>query len=437
MTFGLSIILMLVAFVVTMLVYPHVLNFARKHRIVDNPNARKLQRVPVPVMGGATVFVGFLVATVVMYCVVPHPKVIPIMGILFVMYLLGLWDDVKDVSPAVRFMVEMLVVWYMILSLHVEINDLHGLWGIHSIPDQVSVPLSILAGVGIMNALNLIDGVDGFCSTYGMMACIVFAIIFYYAGDMGMFSLALIGIGSLLPFFFHNVFGKTSKMFLGDGGSLMLGTLLAMFALRALTKDGPCALYSDQGISLPALVLAVLAVPVFDTLKVMTVRIANGYSPFHPDKTHLHHLFIDLDFSHLVTSVIIVNVNVFIVLALVLGWSLGLGVDGQMYLVVILSLASTWGFYFFAEWHHQQNDGQGTALWQRWCQHAKNTNLSGTPLWKGIRKAVDSPFLGGTSPDNPDTSGSPGTPGTPGTSSSPDTPGSPSTPANKIDPRIQ
>lgn len=428
MTIGLSIILMLVAFVVTMLVYPRVLNFARKHRIVDNPNARKLQRVPVPVMGGATVFIGFLVAVVVMYIMVPHPKVIPIMGILLVMYLLGFWDDVKDVSPAVRFMVEVLVVWFMIPTLHVEINDLHGLWGIHELPDVIAVPLSLVAGVGIMNALNLIDGVDGFCSTYGMMACLVFAYIFHNAGDMGMFALALIGIGSLLPFFFHNVFGKTSKMFLGDGGSLMLGMLLTLFVFRALTSNGPCSSYSDQGISLPALVLAILAVPVFDTLKVMTIRIVNGDSPFHPDKTHLHHLFIDLNYSHLSTSIVIVLINVFIVLALVLAWSLGMSIDGQFYLVVILSLASTWGFYFFAEWHHQQNDGEGSALWQRWSQHAKSTNLSGKPFWQVIRKAVDSPFLGGTSPDTPDTPSSPDTPSTPG---------SPETPANKIDPRIQ
>jgi len=416
MTIGLSIILMLVAFVVTMLVYPYVLNFARKHKIVDNPNARKLQRVPVPVMGGTTVFAGFLAATVVMYCVVPHPKVIPIMGILFVMYLLGLWDDVKDVSPAVRLMVEVLVVWYMILSLDAGINDFHGLWGIHELPDVISVPLSIVAGVGIINAINLIDGVDGYCSTYGMMACIVFACIFYFAGDVGMYALALIGIGSLLPFFFHNVFGKTSKMFLGDGGSLMLGTLLALFALRALAKGCPCALYSDQGISLPALVLAILAVPVFDTLKVMTVRIANGYSPFHPDKSHMHHLFIELNFSHLATSGIIVLINIFIVLALVLGWSLGMSVDWQVYLVVILSLAATWGFYFFADWHHQQNDGHGSALWQRWSHYAKSTNVSGTTLWKGIRKAVDSPFLGGKPPEPPE---------------------NPEAPTGKIDPRIQ
>ena len=395
LTIWTSISLMLVAFLVTMLVYPHVLSFARKHHIVDNPNARKLQRVPVPVMGGTTVFIGFLVSVIVGYCIAPAPRIIPIMVLLFIMYAIGVWDDMKDVSASFRFMVELLVVWFMMLLLGVEINDFHGLWGVHDIPDVVSVPLSLVAGVGIMNAINLIDGVDGYCSTYGIMACIVFAIIFYYAGDMAMFTLALITIGALVPFFFHNVFGKTSKMFLGDGGSLMLGTLLALFMFSTLSKDSPCAAYGDSGLNLPALVLAVLAVPVFDTLKVMIGRVAKGHSPFHPDKTHLHHLFIEMNYSHLATSGIIVFTNAMIVGLLILAWYLGAGIDLQFYLVFIMGFLATWGFYYFMEWQHRKNDGEGSVLYKRWSTRGKKTNFSSGALWNIIRKIVDSRWLGG------------------------------------------
>lgn len=395
LTIWISLGLMLVAFLVTMLVYPYVLTFARKHKIVDNPNARKLQRVPVPVMGGTTVFIGLLVSVFLAYIIAPDSRAVPIMVLLFVMYAIGVWDDIKDVSAALRFIVESVVVWLMIFLLGVEINDFHGLWGIHELPDMVSVPLSLVAGVGIMNAINLIDGVDGYCSTYGMMACIVFAIIFYRAGDMGMFTLALIGIGALLPFFFHNVFGKTSKMFLGDGGSLMLGTLLTLFAFSTLSSNSPCADFGDKGICLPALVLAVLAVPVFDTLKVMIMRVAKGQSPFHPDKTHLHHLYIEMNYSHLATSSHIVFWNACIICILILSWYLGLSIDGQMYLVIFLSAFYTWGFYFFMEYQHRMNDGEGSELWKRVCNHAKKTNLSEKKFWQLIRRAVDSRFLGG------------------------------------------
>lgn len=417
MTDTLALMLMAVSFVVTLMVYPHVLSFARKHHIVDNPNARKLQRVPVPVMGGTSVFIGMIVAVAVGMVIVPEKSPLIAVALLTVMYLIGVWDDMKDVSPFFRFAVELLVVWLMILLLGIEINDFHGLWGLHEVPDAVSVPLSLVAGVGIMNAVNLIDGVDGYCSSYGIMTCIVFAVIFYFSGDLVMFTLALIMIGALVPFFFHNVFGKTSKMFLGDGGSLLLGTMLAMFTFSALSSNSPCAEYVDDGLSLVALTLAILAVPVFDTLRVMMIRVAKGNSPFHPDKTHLHHLFIEMNFSHLATSGVIVSVNALIVTLLLVCWKLGASINVQVYVVIAAALLFTWAFYFFMEREHRKNDGDGSPLFQRWCRHGRTTNLSSSKLWLFIRRVVDGRVLGGSSVTTTQTT--------------------PAEPGKRIDPRIQ
>lgn len=410
-TYTLAIILAVVSFLVTTLIYPRVLSFARRHKIVDNPNARKLQRVPVPVMGGTSVFIGVLAAAVVGFTVqlvMKHGdfsllnwRMVKVIGLMGVMYAIGVWDDIKDVSATLRFMVEILVVWAMILLLGVEINDFHGLWGIHQIPDAVSVPLSLIAGVGLMNAVNMIDGVDGYCSSFGIMACTAYAILFAYAGDLQMFALTLIGIGALLPFFFHNVFGRTSKMFLGDGGSLMLGTVLTLFTFTALSSDSPCALIlTGDGLSIVAFTLAVVAVPVFDTLRVMIMRVAHGRSPFHPDKTHLHHLYIELGHSHLATSGIIVTMNALIVVFLLVLWLLGVSINWQVYFVMAIAFAYTWGFYFFMEHEHRKNDGGGSHLWKYWCVRGqKSTSMSRTRGWLVIRSIVDSKFLGGTPPE--------------------------------------
>ena len=416
---GISLLLMGLAFVVTMLVFPYVLAFARRHGIVDNPNARKLQRVPVPVMGGTTVFIGVMVAVLVCAAITGDYDMLELLGLVMVMYLIGLWDDVKDVPVALRFAVEVMVVWLMIVLFGVEINDFHGFMGIHEIPDMVSVPLSLVAGVGIINAINLIDGVDGYCSTYGVMSCVMFAIIFYYVGDMSTFTFALIVAGSLVPFFFHNVFGKTSKMFLGDGGSLMLGTVLTFFTFCALSSTSPCAAYGSDGLSLVALTLAILAVPVFDTLKVMIGRVVRGQSPFHPDKTHLHHLFIEMNFSHLATSEIIVFVNFLIVALLILAWNLGASINFQVWMVIALALLVTWGFYYFMEHERRQNDGEGSPFFNRCCKRGKAWNFSTTKVWQFIRRMVDSKFLGGKAPE-------------PVEEPSPDGPSGPA----KIDPRI-
>lgn len=398
LTVGISLLLMGLAFVVTMLVFPHVLAFARRHGIVDNPNARKLQRVPVPVMGGTTVFVGVLIAVLVCVSITGDYKLLELMGLVIVIYLIGLWDDVKDVPVSLRFAVEVLVVWLMIILFGVEINDFHGFLGIHQIPDAVSVPLSLVAGVGIINAVNLIDGVDGYCSTYGVMSCVMFSIIFYYVGDMILFTFALIMAGALVPFFFHNVFGKTSKMFLGDGGSLMLGALLTFFTFCALSSNSPCAAYGSSGLSMVALTLAILAVPVFDTLKVMIGRVSRGQSPFHPDKTHLHHLFIEMNFSHLATSGLIVLNNFIIVVLLIVAWKLGASISLQVWLVIAMALILTWVFYYFMEHERRQNDGEGSKLFNRWCKRGKSLNWSSTKVWQFIRRMVDSSFLAGKAP---------------------------------------
>lgn len=391
----LAFVLSMVAFVVTMLVYPYVLSFAISHQILDNPNARKLQRVPVPVMGGTSVFAGVLVASIVAAAVVGDIRIIWCLLLLTIMYGVGVWDDLKDVSAYLRFLIEIGVVWVMILALGLEINDFKGLWGIHDIPDTLSMPLSLIAGVGIMNAINLIDGVDGYCSSYGVMSCLAFAIVFYLAGGDSLLCLACIFVGALLPFFFHNVFGRRSKMFLGDGGSLMLGTVLSFFVFATMSTERGCNYLESRGLSLAALSLAIMAVPVFDTLRVMTARIIKGHSPFHPDKTHLHHIFIDMEFSHLSTSLIIVLSNLSIILWLLLVWWLGASMEVQFYIVVGLSLLFTCGFYYFMDSQRRANEGEGSAIFKKMCALGRRSHRSDKPFWRFMRSVVDSRFLGG------------------------------------------
>ena len=392
---GLSFVFLAVAFLATLLLYPGILSVARKQNIVDNPGARKLQRVPVPVLGGLAVLFGMGIAGVAAYAVLQDWIIYKILLLLVLMLLLGLWDDVRDVSASLRFVLEILIVWAIIPIFGLRINDFHGLWGLYAVSDTVSIPLTIIAGVGIMNAVNMIDGVDGYCSTYGIMACSVFAVIFSLSGDTAWMVMAMITVGALIPFFFHNVFGEKSKMFFGDNGSLMLGTLLALFTFRVLCSDSPCSGLEGSGLSPVALTLATLAVPVFDTLKVMVFRMVRGVSPVHPDKTHFHHLFISMQLSHLFTSAIIVSINMLIIGLLLLGWKLGASIDLQFYLVVLLALLFTWGFYFFMDGERRKNGGEGSALFQRWSEIARKHNFTITRTWLLLRGIADSPLLGG------------------------------------------
>ena len=387
-----ALILGLVALIVTALVFPPVLRFAKKRNLVDNPNYRKLQRVPVPVIGGTAVFIGFAVALGIAIMVF-HMRFMGVgLTATGLMWLLGTWDDLKDIPANLRFLIEVLVLWGLIAFGQTSIDDFHGLWGVEGVSPYVSIPISILTGVGLLNAINMIDGVDGYCSGFGIVSSILFSVAFFAAGDIPTASFALIIAGALFPFFPHNVFGKRTKMFIGDGGSLMIGMLMTLFVYRVMASGSPCdRFYHEQGMGLAAFTLAVLCIPVADTLRVMSARILKGASPFSPDKTHLHHLFIEMGFTHVATSLSILLMDLVIVAVWFLSWKLGASVDMQLYVVIAMGLLVCFAFYFFMEAQRAKNDGQGTELWCRCCRLGHRTRRGGARFRVRMRRLVDGP----------------------------------------------
>lgn len=334
------------AFAAASWVFPKVLRISLIKNIVDNPDARKLQRVPVPVLGGMVVMAGILVALCVSDLFVDCSSLYTVVLAMVIMLFVGTMDDIIDVPPMTRFLLEILIALMIIYTCDYSLDNLHCLWGVKALPSWVSVPLTIVTVVGIINAINLIDGVDGYSSGYCVMACIMFGVFFYIVGDMPMTMLAIVCAAALIPFFFHNVFGRKSKMFIGDGGTLLMGCVMSVFVLNVLKSDTCCEEYCAKGLGLVPFSLAVLSVPVFDTLRVMSMRIMRKTSPFHADKTHLHHMFIELKFSHIGTTVSILTLNCLVVLGWCISYCCGANVDVQLYVVVALSLLVTVGFYY-------------------------------------------------------------------------------------------
>ena len=327
-------------------VFPKVLKIALDKNIVDNPDARKLQRVPVPVLGGVAVVFGVLVALSVSQLFVDCSSLFTIVLAMVIMLFIGTMDDILDIPSTTRFVLEILVALMIIYTCDYSLDNLHGLWGVHELSPWVSLPLTVVTVVGIINAINLIDGVDGYSSGYCMMACSIFGVFFYIVGDMPMTLLAVACVAALIPFFLHNVFGRTSKMFIGDGGTLLMGCVMSVFVLNILKTSTACVEYSGWGMGLVPLSLAVLCIPVFDTVRVMVMRILRGTSPFHADKTHLHHLFIEMGFSHIGTTISILFLNLSVIFGWYISYKCGAGAATQLYIVIALSLLVTVGFYY-------------------------------------------------------------------------------------------
>lgn len=385
-----SIILhILVPFVVSLLaaiwIYPKVLRIALLKDIVDNPNARKLQRVPIPVLGGVAVMFGILVALSVCRMFYDCSGLFTIMLAMLVMLYVGTIDDVIELSAGSRFLIEILLVLMLISTCGYCIDDFHGLWGINNLPAFLSIPLTVLSVVGIINAINLIDGVDGYSSGYSIMACSIFGFFFYLAGDVNMVMLATVCGGSLLPFFFHNVFGRTSKMFIGDGGTLVIGIVMSIFVLNILKSETYCVYYESWGLGLVPFTLSVMSIPVFDTIRVMSMRILRGTSPFHPDKTHLHHLFISMGFSHIGTTVSILLLNLLVFFSWYGVYKAGCTINVQFYVCVAMSLLVTFGFYGLMRLCQKRR----YALWDIMCNLGKISHVERKGIFLWLQRLMD------------------------------------------------
>ena len=329
-------------------IHPRLVKIALLKNIVDNPDARKLQRTPVPVLGGVAVFFGVVIAIGCMSSVVDCSGLPVVIMAMMAMLYTGTMDDILSLSPGLRFVIEIVVVLLLIFVGGYCIDDFHGLWNIGRFSYWCAVPLTVVAAVGIINAINLVDGVNGL-------------------------------------FFLHNVFGKTSKMFIGDGGTLVMGVVMSVFVIAILQNGSRVAAYVNPNVGLVPFTLAVLSVPVFDTLRVMSTRILKGTSPFRPDKTHLHHMFIDLGCSHVATTLAILGVNMFVVLC---WWALeasGFSIAVQLYAVIAVSLLVTSGLYHFMQWHICRD----TRFMRAMRRLGYKTHISRTGIFFWLQQVMD------------------------------------------------
>ncbi len=353
----------IVAAMAVFVVHPSLVKIAHLKSIVDNPDARKLNKVPVPVLGGVGVFFGIMFSlSVAGYYVEGMNIQFELIIAMLIMLYTGVGDDILQLSPRLRFALQIFVVCLMMFLGGIYIDDFHGLWGIGELPWYIAVTLTIFSCVGIINSINLIDGVDGLCSGYGVFASLAFAFCFLRMGDVSYAILAFAVAGAIFPFMLHNMFGERYKMFLGDGGSLVLGFICSLYVMRVIQSGNEVV--SESTISLT---LAVLAIPVFDTLRVMTARIVAKRSPFSPDKTHLHHMFIRLGYSHVITALNVIFLNGLVVLIWQLCKKLNLSGEVQLYVVIASGLLFTTGLYYTVE-YLEKNKPQAYARLQQFAQ---------------------------------------------------------------------
>lgn len=301
-------------------IIPPIIRATGKSKLFDLPSEqRKIHTGVIPNAGGIAVFIGFLFSCLIFIPLDLLPQANVLMASALLTFIMGLKDDIDGLEPYKKFVAQFVAALIIVFLADIRIINLYGTFGIDELSYEISVLLTIFSFVGVVNAYNLIDGIDGLAGSLGVLSSILYAYLFFQAGQLGYAYLSVAFAGSLIGFLFFNV--SPAKLFLGDSGSLLIGFIAVILSIRILDPDLSARLESSQLriISAPGIVAAILIIPVFDTLRVLIMRIYRGVSPFTADSNHLHHRLLSLGLSHIQSTVVLLIVNLlFIILALFL-----------------------------------------------------------------------------------------------------------------------
>jgi len=321
-----------VSFIVTFLAIPIVLQIAEEKKLFDLPDERKIHKVPVPSLGGVGIFGGFLLAALLSISAQKNPEFQYFFAASIVIFFIGLKDDIIVLSATKKFLGQVIAAAILIHLGQIRITSMHGLFGFNEISDGFSYALTYLTIIVVMNSFNLIDGVDGLAGTLGLLTMILFGSYFF---AVGMFAYSLLAFalgGSLLAFLIFN--HHPAKIFMGDSGSLMIGLVNAILVIKFITVANPLSnILPIQ--SEVAIAFAILMIPLLDTLRVFSIRIFKGSSPFTPDRNHVHHLLLDRGFKHTGVTFFCLFLNIGFIALAYFGQTLG----PTKLLLVMLSIA--------------------------------------------------------------------------------------------------
>lgn len=312
------VIFSLISFLITFLLLPVIIKIFKQLKWVDTPGTHKIHSDFVPSMGGVAIMSGAIMALLM---ALPLQQWIA-MKYFFVsvalMFIIGLRDDVLALSPRQKLFSQFLPVFVLVFLDDVVLVSFYGLAPISNFSLPVAYGVSILTVIIISNAYNLIDGIDGLAGAIGFVALVFFGTWFQLADQPYLCLLALIFAGSILAFLLFN--WQPSSIFMGDTGALTIGLILSFFAIRFINLN--FGLPEGHPVKFNASVstgVCVLIIPMFDTLRVIILRIKNGQSPFHADRNHLHHRLLARGLSHASAVTWLAGINIFfIVLAFLL-----------------------------------------------------------------------------------------------------------------------
>lgn len=349
------------AFTAGLALLPVLIKLSLRFGFTDAPNHRKVHKRPMPVIGGIAVIMisccSALISSDIRFFISNH-KVIAIA--LITLGVVGIVDDKIGMSAKVRFVIQ-LASSFAIAYAGTRIHSLYGFMGIGVLPLFFQYALTIILVTGITNSFNLMDGIDGLA---GVIASINIFILAAIATFQQFYSLALILVvilGSILAFIKFN--WSPAKTFMGDAGSLFLGFVMSVIAIKLINESFIGEIYSTSYNPLVTLFTACFMIPVIDTVRVFAMRIRSGRSPFSADKTHLHHKLLQHFMIHKAATRKIGVLHISIIL-------LTLVVQNSLNISVVIILQALIVFFYT----NMVNFAQSYSRWYREIKRMEHSN---------------------------------------------------------------
>ena len=254
-------------------------------------------------------------------------------------------DDIIGTAPVKKLLAHIVVGFVLVMMADIKITGMYGIFGVERIPGWAVVLMSVFVYIVIVNAFNLIDGVDGLAAGIGLVSCLCFGVYFYLAANIPTALLAFTLGGALFGFLIFNF--NPAKIFMGDSGSLTIGAIISVLAINCIEQDTRYLPELLQQVSKPVLAMSIVVYPLVDTLRIFIYRTMKGQSPFSADKNHLHHKLLKIGFGHKGTVITLYIVSLLIVGSVLLFTYIGLSPTWSLIGTVGLAIALAQVPYMF------------------------------------------------------------------------------------------
>jgi UDP-GlcNAc:undecaprenyl-phosphate GlcNAc-1-phosphate transferase len=295
-----------VSFALAFLTIPAIMRVAKEKKLYDLPDERKVHTKAIASLGGVGIFIGFFLSAFLTISIQGYSEFPYFFASGLVIFFLGLKDDILILSARKKFIGQLAAAAILIHLGNIRIDSMHGFLGIGQLPLVVGYVLTYATIIVVINAYNLIDGVDGLAGSLGVLTTSIFGVYFLVANQPFYSLLAFAMTGSLVAFLAFNF--HPAKIFMGDSGSLLLGLVNAVLVIKFIAVADSVS-GSFPITSSVALGFSILVLPLLDTLRVFSIRIAKGRSPFSPDRNHIHHLLLDRGLDHRYVTMSCVSLN--------------------------------------------------------------------------------------------------------------------------------